>query len=118
MLEGRREKRKGKGKDKGKRERDRETEGGREEGKDFHLPVTEIPENLPKRITVEVIVLLLFVENATQNDSYFFNGRSSEFDPLLMSYLTFFTDFAVLISVCKESSITLLHLKSCLYQGN
>lgn len=90
MLEGRRKKRKWKKKGKGKRETARQREGEREEGKEVHLPVTEIPEKLPKRITAEVIVLLLFVENATQNESYFFNGRSSKSDLLLTSlYLTF-----------------------------
>lgn len=84
--------------------RGRRKETQREEGREerVHLPLTEIPENLPKRITAEVIVLLLFVENATQNGSYIFNG-SSTFDPLLTSlYLTFLQTLLSLFQCAKN----------------
>lgn len=89
---GKKKKKREKGKGKGKRGR------GKEEGRDEGLSAcywnTRELKNLPQRISAKLIVLLLFVGNATQNDGYFSIGRSSKFDPFLASlYLTFFTDF-------------------------
>lgn len=99
---------KGKGKGKGKKGRDGGREERREEGPSACYWNIRKLKTLPKRMSAKLAVRLLVVGNVTQNDGYFSIGTSSKFHPFLASlYLTFFTDFEVLISVCKTSSITL-----------